>query len=67
MVGYRQPKIQFSERMGIIPSHDGARHRSDWKVMELYATLVLAGGFLIGMGACMFVVAAILAMVMIDE
>ena len=35
--------------------------------MDLFANILFAGGVLIGMGCCMFVAAAIMAIVMLDD
>jgi len=35
--------------------------------MELYANILFLGGIMIGLGTCLFVAAAIMAMVLLDE
>jgi hypothetical protein len=35
--------------------------------MDIYANILFAGGLLIGIGCCLFVAAAIMAMVMLDD
>jgi len=35
--------------------------------MEMFANILFVGGFFIGMGCCLFVAAAIMAMVMLND